>query len=154
MAGNSLYTYQKVCAILDSIDWKYQRFDETKHIAYDMTSEDLPVKIHFVIREERNDLLVLSFLPFTVPEDKRVEMAIAICRLNAAFINGFYDFNIKTGEITYRMTNYIGESDIGKDALLYILHLSNESVGEHNDLLFALSKGYITLDQFTERIRD
>jgi hypothetical protein len=148
MSQKAVQTYNKLCAILDSFNWKYRRFDDELYVRYSMQSEDLPVEIVFAVSEKYNTLRVLSFMPFKVPEEKRVEMALAICHLNDRYINGFFDFNVKTGEITFRMTNFIGDGELGKGTVDYLLSLANHSVDKWNDRLFALVQGYLTLEQF------
>ncbi|MBQ9227904.1 MAG: YbjN domain-containing protein [Eubacterium sp.] len=152
MSSTSHNTFVKICALLDSFDWHYERNDEKEFVRYKMESDDLPVEIFITINENNNVLRLLSFFPFKVPEDKRVEMALAICHINSTYINGYFDFDVKTGEITFRMNNFVGDGELGAGALRYMMRIANSMIDDLNDKLFALSKGYITLDQFTEQV--
>jgi len=87
-----------------------------------------------------------SKLPFTVPEDKRIEASIAISVINYTIVDGSFDYNLLNGNIIFRLTSSFRESMIAATTLEYMLYVSCNTVDEYNDKLFMLCKGALSLE--------
>ena len=93
-----------------------------------------------------------------MPEDKRVEFALAVCAANYTLIDGSFDYNIRNGKILFRMTSsYRGGifSEnlifITKDMFKYMIAVAISTVEKYNDKFLMIAKGRMTIQQFIEQ---
>ena len=137
-----------LCATLDKKEWRYKRFDDDLVITFGVSGEDIPMEFVLVVDAERQLLRVFSQLPFTVPEDKRMDLAIATCVATNGLADGSFDYDIEKGKIAFRLTASFRESKIGEGLFAYIIRCSSFTVDLFNDKFFALSKGYMSINDF------
>lgn len=145
--------YDSLCELLDEMELHYTKDDEDAYdgdlvLRFTMAGDDLPMRFIFVIDPDRQLIRVMSPLPFTTSEEKRLDMAIAVCVASRGLPDGSFDYDISDGTVTFRQTVSFRESKIGKALFLYLLHWSNSTVDRYNDRLFAVSKGLMSLEDF------
>lgn len=140
--------YADLCSALEKRDWHFQKHDEDLVITYGVSGEDLSMDFIFKVDADRQLLRVLSRLPFTVPEDKRMDLAIATCVATNAIVDGSFDYDIKKGTILFRMTASFRESKIGNGLFDYLVGCSSHTVDLFNDEFLALCKGLMSLSDF------
>ena len=140
--------YEDLCAALERRDWNFQRHDEDLVITFGVNGEDIPMDFIFVVDAERQLLRVLSKLPFAVPEDKRIDIAIATCAASYGLADGSFDYDIEKGIIFFRLTSSFRNSSIGDGLFDYLVGISCFTVDKYNDKFMALSKGFISIEDF------
>lgn len=140
--------YDDLCASLDKREWHYQKHDEDLVVTCGVAGEDIPMQFVLIVDAERQLLRVLSRLPFTVPEDKRMELAIAACAASYGLADGSFDYDIAKGTIDFRLTASFRESKIGDGLFEYLIGCSSYTVDKYNDKFFALCKGLISINDF------
>ena len=140
--------YDDLCASLDKREWHYPKHDEDLVVTCGVAGEDIPMQFVLIVDAERQILRVLSRLPFTVPEDKRMELAIATCAASFGLADGSFDYNIANGTIDFRLTASFRESKIGDGLFEYLIGCSSFTVDRYNDKFFALCKGLISINDF------
>lgn len=146
----ALKTFETICAMLDAREWKYDRDDENMRIICRVTGEDLPVDVVFLVQEKQQVVTLLSPLPFKMAEEKRVDGALAVAVANYGLINGTFDYDLRDGEIRFRMVSSFLESDLNAELFAYMLICSVSTVDDYNDKFMMLNKGLMTLEQFIE----
>ncbi len=144
--------YKTLCATLESHDWKYKRDDYDLSIECGAQGDDLPMDISVKVETDRQLIMLLSHLPFVIPEEKRLDAAIAISIINNMLIDGSFDYDIVHGHILFRMTSSFIESEISSDLFTYMLMGSCYIIDEYNDKLLMLGKGMITIEKFISNI--
>ena len=107
--------YQKIIDMLDNRDWKYERHDEDLVIVSGATGEDLPIHFLFVVKPKNHIIQFLSRLPVTMPEEKRIDGAIAACAASNQLIDGSFDYDVMSGDVTFRLTSSYLNSDISEE---------------------------------------
>ena len=142
--------YQKIINMLDNRGWKYERHDEDLVIASGVTGEDLPIAFIFAVKPKNHLVQFLSKLPVTMPEEKRIDGAIATCAASNHLIDGSFDYDVMNGSIVFRLTSSYLNSDISEDLLEYMLMVSAATIDEYNDKFLMLAKGMITIQKFLE----
>lgn len=110
------------------------------------------MNIEFIIRvNPRNELVsFFSKLPFNVEEDKRIDVALAICAVNYWLADGSFDYDLSDGSILFRLTSSYKESTLGEALFEYMVVVSAATVDNYNDKFFMMSKGMMTYQQFIE----
>lgn len=142
--------YNTLIAMLEEKNWKYDTEEEKFLIHSSMSGEDFPITYIMLVDPKHEVVQFLSKLPGEMPEDKRVEGALAVCAANYGLCEGSFDYNLSDGAIFFRLTSNYSDSMISKTSLEHIMFVSAFTVDRYNDRFFLLSKGTINLQQFME----
>ena len=149
---NAENVYNSICNMLNNINFRYDtgRREEDYVITCTVNGDDIPMKMLIIVRPEREIVSLLSPMPFMTPEDKRVEMAMAVSVANYGIIDGSFDYDLNDGEIRFRLTASYIESLLSEELFKYMLYVSANTVDRYNDRFMMLAKGNMTLEQFIE----
>lgn len=145
-------TFENLCETFDSKGLHYEKDESKLRIECEAQGDDLPVNIIFRIDAEKERVKLLSILPFTTPEDKRFDLAVAVSMVNYRIVNGCFDYDITDGTMCFRMTCAFMDTTVKSDTFLYMLFCAFATVDKYNDKLMMLAKGMISLDKFVETI--
>ena len=140
--------YCNLVNMLDTRDWKYEKFDDDLVIRSGIKGDDLPIEFIIFVKPQNQVVQFISKLPFNIPEDKRVDAAIAVCVANYGLVDGSFDYDISDGEIRYRLTCSYRESYLSADLFEYMILCAASTVDDYNDRFFMLSKGMINIEDF------
>ena len=142
--------YDSVINMLDNKGWTYDRFDDDLVIRSGIKGEDLPIDFLIFVKPENQVVQFISKLPFSIPEDKRIDTAVAVAVANYGLVDGSFDFDISDGELRFRLTSSYRESLLGMDLFEYMIMCGASTVDDYNDRFFMLSKGIIDVQKFIE----
>ncbi len=137
--------------MLDTRDWKYEKHEEDLLIKSGIKGDDLPIEFIVVVKPRNEVVQFISALPFNMPEDKRVEGAIAVCAANYGIVDGSFDYDLTDGQILFRLTSSYRESKLSEDLFEYMIMVAASTVDNYNDKFFMLSKDMMTIQQFIEQ---
>lgn len=140
--------YKDLCVALERRQWKYQKHEDDLAVTFGIAGDDIPMDFVLAVDAQFQLLRVFSRLPFTVPEDKRMDLAIATCVASCGLADGSFDYDIATGNIVFRLTASFRESKIGDGLFEYLIGCSSTTVDAFNDKFFALCKGLISINDF------
>ena len=143
-AGKTVY--KTLCSMLDGIKWSYKKHDDELYVETGATGDDLKMNIRIEVDEERQLVVLYSQLPYTIPENKRVDVSFAVSAMNYTMVDGSFDYNFLSGDVLFRLTSSFQDSLIGEEALKYVLMVSCSTVDKYNDVLFAFIKDKISLE--------
>ena len=146
--------YDTVCATLDSHDWRYQPKEEELTIICGAKGDDLPIELVFRVDPKLMMLVLYSPLPGEIPEDKRLDVAVAVGAINNSMVDGNFDYSLKNGKLYFRMTAPFIDNTISQEAVMYILMCTCKMVDMFNDRFVMLAKGLISLDQVLDALKD
>lgn len=147
-------TFDVLCRTLDSDNWHYKKDEENLRIECGARGEDLPMEITIKVDTDRQVVLLFSRLPFAIQEDKRLDVAIALSAINNTIVDGCFDYDIKSGNIFFRMTNSFLDSTIGQEVFLYMMYCSCKTIDDYNDKILMLAKGMLSMEQFLESLKN
>lgn len=147
-------TFATVCSVLDRMEVHYDKREEDLRALFSARGEDLPLDISIKVDVERQVVLLVSAIPFSIQEDRRLELAVAISAVNYLIIDGCFDYDIKTGDVWFRFTNSFFDSKLDGEVFEYMLHLTFSIVDKYNDKFLMLAKGMISLDKFLATLND
>lgn len=143
--------YATLVRMLDTRDWKYEKHEEDLLIKSGIRGDDLPVEFIVYVKPRNEVVQFISSLPFNMPEDKRVDGAIAVAVANYGLVDGSFDYDLRDGEIRYRLTSSYRESTLGEDLFEYMIMVAASTVDRYNDKFFMLAKGMMSIQQFMEQ---
>ncbi len=129
---------------------KFETFDQDLVIKITVRGEDLPQPTIIRVMEDRDIVQILSPVPYNMPEDKRPDAAIAAAVANYGLINGSFDFDMRDGEIRYRITHYYKDTVVTRNQVEYLLNCIWFTTDRYNDRFFMLGMGKMTLQEFIE----
>lgn len=140
--------YYDFCKMMDDEEWTYEGNEEKLSIVCGAVGEDLPIELNIRMDVDRQLVLVLSRLPYKVPEEKRVDVAVAVSVINNVLVDGSVDFNLESGHVFFRITNSYMDSNLSGEVYGYLLYCACQTIDTFNDKLLMLSKGIIDVEQF------
>jgi hypothetical protein len=143
-------TFATLCNALDHHEWNYDRNDEKLAISCTARGDDLPVELTVTVDARRQIVMVLSRLPVTIPEDKRIETVLAVSKANDLMVDGSFDMDLGSGKLYFRITNSFIDSELGEELFMYLILCACHSIDEYNDRFLMLAKGMMDLGKFIE----
>ena len=145
--------YAALCRALDGNGWQYVRDDHKLTAALTVKGKDLPIEIFAGVDAARMLISMYARPGFTVPEDKMVDMAVAVAASNWGMVDGSFDYSLSDGNLIFRMATSYRDSMIGDELLSYMLSVVCGTVDRYNDRFFMLSKGTLSLGDFLAQER-
>lgn len=130
---------------------KYEPHDDDLVISMTVHGEDLPQPTLIMVDEDREVVRLLSPLPSKIPEDKRMEAAVAVATANYGLVNGSFDYDMSDGEIRYRVCQSYAGTVLNEETVRYLLGVIFITTDKYNDLFFMLGKGMISLEDFLKK---
>ena len=140
--------YETIKKHLKKNDFHFDAYDDDHRIKMNVRGDDLPVSIIIRVLDERGVMQILSPLPFNMPEDKRIDGAVAVSVANYGIVNGSFDYDMSDGEIRFRITQSFEDVDYNEDVFKYMLRVAFLTVDKYNDHFFMVGKGMMTLKEF------
>lgn len=143
--------YDTLCTALDNRDWVYEKEEENLIVRFTVNGDDIPMRMIMMVDVDRQLIRLFSFMPFKMPEDKRIEGAIATCVASYALSDGGFGYNIENGEIVFKLTASFRESVIGEGLLQHMISCACSVVDAYNDKFLAIGKGFLSIDDFIKQ---
>ena len=143
--------FDTLIRMLERRNWKYEKHEDTFLIKSGVKGEDLPIEFVVLVKPGNEVVQFISPMPFNIPEDKRVDGALAVCAANYGIVDGSFDYDLRDGEIRFRMTSSYRESTLSEERFEYMVVVAAATVDRYNDKFFMLAKGMISVQQFLEQ---
>ncbi len=143
--------YELIASTLTARQWNFDREDENLIIRSGVGNND-GMAVHFILRVNPRNRVIqfLSSLPFKMPEDMRVDGAVAVAVANYGIVDGSFDYDVTDGEIRYRLTNAYLDSTLDPELFEYMIGVSVSTINQYSDRFYMLSRKMITLEKFIE----
>jgi hypothetical protein len=147
--------FESLKKYLEERDLKYVPDSEGKTaVSLGFSTDDFPLEHRIVITEDPNCVTLYSYFGFEFGEEKRIEAAMAIVMANFRLSDGCFDLNMENGKALYRIqTCYPADGIVEEDFFSYLIANANNAVDFFNDLLFLLSAGKLTIDEFHSKVK-
>ena len=145
--------YQLIKSHLSSKNMRFEPHDDDQVITMTAQGEDLPMPVLIRVIGDREVLHISSPLPGRIPEDKRIDTAVALAAINNHLMNGNFDLDLDSGLVVYRVCQSFHDNDISEEQIHYLLAIVFITMDEYNDTLFMMAKGMLTLEQLLEKVK-
>lgn len=147
--------FKRLLNYLDNEGYRYDVDPDKTQIYISFETKDFPIKSRIVIEEKPWTMVLYSHFPFEFKEDDIVKGAMAMAMINYSLADGCFDLNLNDGKVVYRIsTNYPQSGELDINFVTYLLVNSNHVVDYYNDLLYMLSAGKMSLDEFHRKVED
>ncbi len=144
--------YDSFCARILENNWKNSKEDDKLRVSFSVMGKDAPMNFRIRV-DEKNQLIKFgSFVSINIPDNKKEDIAFALCAVNNRIIDGNFDFDVETKTVFFRITNSFKGIEISGEALDYLMEYSLFIVDKYDTLLRAVADGIMTLDEFLESI--
>ncbi len=140
--------YNSLCEMLDEKNVRYDKQQDDLIISFITGGDDIPMQFLVKVDAERQLIRVLSPIPVTFGEEKRVEGAIATCHATYVLADGSFDYDFQTGKVLFRLTSSYMDSLISKNLFEYMIIIAIHTVDKYNDKFFMLAKGQMSIEEF------
>ena len=144
--------FNTMCKAFDSNGWKYEKDDEKLQISCGAQGNDLTIDVNMKVNVPLQIISFYSYMPFEVPQDRRVEVALAVTMINYVLVDGSFDYDFVEGTLLFRMTSGFTSSLIGQELVEYMLYISCRTVDDYNDKLEKIANGKMSLQELAELI--
>ena len=138
---------------LTAKDIHFEADDSSLMIRLVVQGEDLPQPTFIRVMPEKEVVMISSPIPSNIPEEKRMDAAIAVVSANYGMINGCFDLDMSDGEIHYRCAQGYMGTDFSDELAAYMLQMVFLITDEFNDKFFLLGKGLLSLEDFLEKTK-
>ena len=142
--------FEDMCQAMDKQEWQYDRHDEDLVVTIRMQGKDIPVGLILRVNAAAQVVSVYSVLPVKVPDEKLVDVAVAVCIANDGMINGGFDLDMGKKQIVWRMCTTYRGSLLGSEAYAYMVVVSTGTVDKYNERFMMLAEDRIGLKKFME----
>ena len=143
--------YNSLCEMLDEKNVRYDKQQDDLIISFITGGDDIPMQFLVKVDAERELIRVLSPIPVTFGEEKRVEGAIATCHATYTLADGSFDYDFQTGKVLFRLTSSYMDSLISKNLFEYMIIIAIHTVDKYNDKFFMLAKGQMSIEEFCKQ---
>ena len=143
--------YQQFKDHLTQHDFHFDAHDDELIISMTVHGEDLPQPTLIRVLADRDMVQVLSPIPSRIPEDKRIDGAIAVSIANYGMINGCFDYDMNDGEVRFRVAQSYRGIEFSDALVGYLLQVTFFTTDKYNDRFFMLGKGLMSIEQFIQK---
>lgn len=142
--------YDLLCRMLDNRGWHYDKIEDKLVVKASAKGDDLPIDFIMKVHPKNEIVSFYSSLPFTVSEAKRIDLALAVCVVNAKLVDGSFDYDLSDGTILFRLTSSFRNSTLSEELFEYMLIITAGTVDEYNDKFFMIAKDMLPIQKFIE----
>ena len=145
-------TYETLCAAIENRGWTFDRHVDKLVIDFTVSGEDIPMDFVVIVDEKRQLIRLVSLLPFTVPEDKRVAGAVMACAASYGLADGNFDFDMADGRMYFRQTASFRGGRVGEGLFHRMISVACSTVDRYNDSMLRVCKGMLSLEDFLSKV--
>lgn len=147
-SNNAKEVFRGICKSIDEMGFRYSVDEDKNQIMFEYKGEDFDTRFLIQVNGKAELINVFSRLPFVVPQSKMYEMAVAVCVASNTLIDGYFDLDMDTGELFFKMTISFKSSKVGESVGHQLAFVAPLIVEANDDTLYDLATGKIDLPQF------
>lgn len=139
-----------LCESLDNAGLVYEKEDGDEFVVKLAFSDDggLEFLVLVNVKPMHQVVELISYVPFDMPDERRIDAALVVCYINSKLINGSFDYDVFEGKTFFRLTYSYRESLIGQALFDYMIQVSCSTVQEYLSKFNKLSKKELSFEDF------
>ncbi len=142
--------YLMLCEALDDQKWMYFSNERAMTISCEAAEDGFPTDLNIMVLRDAGLVELVSDQLFSVKEEYRVDMAIAVGIINNALKDDCLDFSMESGRMTFRRCFRYADYDLDKAAVSELItdFLREPDYFRHG--ILRLANGAATIERFVE----
>ena len=137
--------------MMDAKGWRYKKYEDDLSIMTQFSGDDFSMDLMVIVKPKQKVVAVYSILPFEMPEDKRIDGALAVCAANYWMVDGGFDYDVRNGKIMFRLTSSYRNSILSEELFEYMIGVSCSTIDQYNDKFFMIAKGMMSVQDFIKQ---
>lgn len=146
-------TFDTFCGLLDHIGWKYRADRNSLGISTGASGEDLPMEIVLRFNPAIGRFFLMSQMPVTMKEEKRIDAALVVNEFNKDKKLGAFDLDFESGRIFFKVTQCFVGCRVSEELCSFLLQFSLKFIDDYNDKFLMLNNGLISTEQFLAAVK-
>ena len=146
-------TFDTFCFFLDHIGWKYRADRNSLVISTGASGEDLPMEIVLRFNPAIGRFFLMSQMPVTMKEEKRIDAALVVNEFNKDKKLGAFDLDFESGRIFFKVTQCFVGCRVSEELCSFLLQFSLKFIDDYNDKFLMLNNGLISTEQFLAAVK-
>ena len=149
IAENANKAFDALCAAMERSRLPYYSKHEKIRLVRFCVDDEGPT-MRFMIRIDANNERIAAScrLPVDTPEERRVEMAVAVCMATTAQSVGYFKYNLEDGMIYFRQNAPLRDCKYSEAFFAYLVECMTETVSEYAERFRRLADGRLSLTDF------
>ena len=140
--------YNMLCNTLDKKGWKYAKQEERQQVIFITGDENIALSVGIGVEERKQRMYLQSPWDIKVNADKRFDIAIATCKVNAGIADGCLDYDVANGRLGFRISASLWESKAGEGLIDYMIGSAYAVATRYSETFDKLNKGEMSIEEF------
>lgn len=142
------------CNALDGMEWTYHRSEEDLLVTFSPPEAKHGNIYVLAVTPGHSSTMLLSEMVFTIPEEKRSEMALAVHLANSMVYFGSFEYVVPTGRLYFQSINGFNGCKPGSLMFEQMIRFSVWTAENYCDIFQKLVHDKITLEEFMDSLPD
>ena len=141
--------FNTIKSCFENQGWTYSLLDREFTLKTGFTNEGKHTDIIIRLDTEKSLIQIYSDLNFKVPNEKMLDVCIAISIVNPFVANGSFECNVLEGMVLFKVAqSYMGGCTVTEELIDYMIAISLVSIQDYSDSLSAIANGTLELEDF------
>lgn len=133
-------------------DWNYTEIEAEKAIRLEVTMENSNYSCYAITDEENKVFQFYANSPVKVPEDKYLQISEFLTRANYGLILGNFELDFSDGEVRYKTSIYMGESELDFPIIKRMVYLNLSTMDDYFPAIMKVIYGGISPEQAIQEV--
>ena len=147
--GQAERMYEVICSALTKKGWNFAKKEENLQVIFAVDASDFTFSVGIGVEERKQRIYLQSPFVIEVNEDKRMEMAIAVCETNSVMPDGCIEYDIAKGTLGFRISASLWDSKAGEGLIEDLIGSAFAVVDKYTKKFEKLNKGEISIKEFS-----
>lgn len=146
------HVFEQLCDCLNNKGIQYQCDQSNLNAWFVAAKESISTFFDIFVIDKPQHIRLLAKLECTIPPELRGKTAIAVNKLNFAFIDGSMVFDYDSGDLFYRLPILFEDCELSENTFGYMIVSSFNTVNSISRTFSLLAEGKITTDELLKQI--
>ncbi len=142
--------YNIFCNKIIENNLKTAKEDDKLRVSFSAMGKDDPMNFRIMIEEKSQLIKIRSYIPISIPDEKKDVVAIALCVVNSRITDGNFDYDSQQKMVFFRITNSFKDVDIDEDIVEYLLNYSLFIVDKFDTVIKTFSAGIMSFEELLD----
>ena len=146
--ARALEVYERVKGALSGAGIAFTSDAEKRTVSPAVPGMEGAFELEYYVSEVHETLLLTAHLPCKMPEQRRIDGALAIACANTCIVNGSFKYELGDGSVFFCVAVSYASLGLTSGAVLDMIRQATQAVDRFGISLFRLANGFISLEAF------